>query len=514
MTMQVHLLVPGAMYLDGGSPASRALVGIPPCVKQFLRQGMTPPTTFVLPDTYVRRGIPQVALEFFFYHFLFVQGKAFGKLAADARLVVVGTSAQLARARTLLTHALAGPSIEEMAAWTDASGRPAMTPGAIAMLRSYRAWFAPKRAMVHGDGDAMHRCACNESAMYALDDVVEWRTYDAEQRALLAEGVMITRHGDDQFTVCQDDALWPIDLRDATDQLAALIALPPQAEPRTAEMFGVHCLGADAGFEPEHPTTGFAIALHGAWALVDTPIGAPELLARHGMDPAEVHVIMETHGHEDHMGSALAFLLEGWTAKTAIAYVASEPVYRVCVARLAALLDLTEAAAADLLAREFRGGVHRVRPGVTYEFCGARWQFAWTVHPVPTLGFRVTLLHRGRTYALAYSSDTAGRHGPLGTDAMAAAGFFDPRDDPFPSLVRGDEALVLWEAGGTHGDPIHVDVREWELLCTAHGIDAPVAFMHTRSLPPEYHAYVLARPGWHVTLIPLPPRAPAHRLAA
>ncbi|MBI4434133.1 MBL fold metallo-hydrolase [Candidatus Uhrbacteria bacterium] len=514
MAMRSRMFVPGAVLVDAGPQAS-VLVGIPPCLKQFLRQHIDPPTTFVVPDTFHRHGIAQVALEFFLYHFLFVRGKAFGKLPEDARLVVIGTTAQLVRARALVAHALAGSSPEEMATWTDDDGRAAMTPETIALLRRYRAWFAPKRPGFRATGDAAAQLVQHEAAMWTQEELIEWRAYDDHGCAVLTPGVIITHCGNDRCTVV-DASGEPlsIDLGDAAGQLAALIALHPKAAPRAAEVFGVHCLGSDSGFEPEHPTTGFAIALYGAWALVDAPIGAPELLERHGIDPTNVRMIVETHGHEDHMGSAIAFLLGGWTTNASIMYVAAEPVYRTCVERLAALLDISLQAATALFARAFRGGVYRVQAGPVYTFCGAHWQFAWTVHPVPTMGFRVSCAPHGRSYALAYSSDTAGHRGALGMDAMAAAGLFDPRNDPFSVLVRGDESLVLWEAGGTHGDPIHVDVREWASMCATHGRTIPAAFMHTRMLPAECSTYALARPGWHVTLVPPPVRRSRQRRAA
>src|SRR5688572_21656101 len=94
-------LMPGAEVIEAGEGANilRAQFGVPPCVKLWFQKKLPPPTTFVLPDEFFRSGVVQVCLEFFVYYFLFVIGKAFGKLPPEAKLTVIGTPEQLKRAQ-------------------------------------------------------------------------------------------------------------------------------------------------------------------------------------------------------------------------------------------------------------------------------------------------------------------------------------------------------------------------------------------------------------------------------
>jgi CRP-like cAMP-binding protein len=381
-----------------------------------------------------------------------------------------------------------------------------------------RAWFAPKRPGFHErrarlPADPEARLQGYEAEILPLDDVVEWRAFDAAGRAALFDGVDVRRLGGNRFAVGEKT----VDLNFAEDQAPHLISLPPSAAPVLPDVFEILCLGSDSGFELEHPTTGFAVCLNGSWAVVDAPVCASYLLAQYGIDLADVRAVVETHGHEDHMGSAIHFLLEFLTAGRSYTYLAAEPVYRTCAAKVAAILGVSEPEADRMLSRGRRdtsaepsGGVVRVTPGVPVRLLGATWRFAWTVHPIPTTGFRIELEHDGRARAIAYSSDTAPRGGPLGTDAMAREGFLDPDVDPFRALVRGNEDLVFWEAGGTNGDPIHYDAREWEALCAERGVRPPTVLMHTHPMPPGLRRHAVARPGMTWSIARGAPVPPAH----
>lgn len=539
-------LMPGAevVELGEGPAAQRAQFGVPPCVKLWFQKKLPPPTIFVLPDEFFRHGVVQVCLEFFVYYFLFVLGKAFGKLPPEAKLIVVGTEDQIRRARRVLDVTLFGFDTEEMRSWRGRSGgaghrRRLLSEKTIDLLRRMRAWFAPKKpgfaelcAFLKSPGAArkkdLHplvrsflenheqtgedlKLRAYEFAMLTLEDIIEWRTYDAEGKApLFSPQVVVTRQGQNRFTVSDGDTSLAIDLNFQEDPAPYLLSLPASPAPVVPDVFSVVCMGSDSGFELEHPTTGFAFCINGSWAVVDAPVCASYLLSQSGIDPAEVRVVLETHGHEDHMGSAIHFLLECLTSGRSYTYVAAEPVYRTCVAKVAAILGIPEEDADRMLTRGHRyetprgeapsGGVIRINPGVPMRLLGATWHFAWTVHPIPTTGFRIELSHEGRSYSIAYSSDTAPAKGFMGTDAMISEGFLHPKELPFSQLVRGNEDLVFWEAGGTYGDPIHFDAREWDGLCSAHNVQPNVIFMHTHPLPPSLRGRGLARPGmvWHV----------------
>ncbi|HEY3997549.1 MAG TPA: cyclic nucleotide-binding domain-containing protein, partial [Candidatus Xenobia bacterium] len=105
------------------------------------------------------------------------------------------------------------------------------------------------------------------------------------------------------------------------------------------------------------------------------------------------------------------------------------------------------------------------------------------------------------THSLVFSSDTGPWRGEYGLDAMKAEGFLDPAYDPLTLLVKGKEDIVFWEAGGTNGDPIHFDAREWARLCAERNLHPTTVFMHAHPMPPELRGHSLARPGMVWNLI-------------
>ncbi|NDD29021.1 MAG: MBL fold metallo-hydrolase [Proteobacteria bacterium] len=508
-------LLPGAevvgMEVDGVH--RHAQFGVPPCIKLWFQRRLAPPTTFVLPHRFFHRGVVQVSLEFFLYHFLFAAGKAFGRLPDSERMVVIGTADQLARCRRSLQVSLFGFSDEEMRSWTGPDVA-SLTEDEIGFIRSCQLFLAPKRQGFDGCGNLPQAPSALIEA-YArgridIDDVVEWRAFDDAGSAELFKGATVMHRGDGSFSVRAGDACAEVNVDFDDDQAPWLVTLPPSSEAVTSDVFKVLCLGADPGFELEHPTTGFAICINGLWAVVDAPLCASYLLARHGIDSADVRVVFETHGHEDHMGSGIHFMLECITSGRPYTYVAAEPVYRTCLVKVAAVLGVSEAEADAMLTgrqgeAQARARVLRVSPRSPVRMLGATWHFSWTVHPVPTTGFRIELEHDGRVHALSYSSDTTSTRGAMGIAAMKAAGFLAPEIDPFAPLLRGDEDIVFWEAGGTSGDPIHFDAREWDTMCRERGISPTVVFMHTHSLPPEMRNHALARPGMSWTLASFAP---------
>lgn len=556
--MKHWTLMPGAEVVesDHGGSTERAQLGIPPCMKLWLQRHLPPPTVLVLPDVFFRHGVVQVCAEFFLYHYLFVRGKAYGKLPEDARLTIVGTQEQLRRARRILEVTLFGFTADEMRRWTDLEaygGQGRRIPDeTVHMFRQMRAWFNPKKpgfdqlktfveeawretaptlgkTVAAGTLDGRPalvqrfveryrdhklddlRLLAFEFASFQLDDFIEWRPYDQTGRVpLLASGVVLHRQGDNQFVVEDGEQRVSIDLNFGQSQAPWLITLPPSPAPVVADTFEVLCLGSDSGFEMEHPTTGFAICLNGQWAVVDAPVCASYLLSQYGIEARDVRVVVETHGHEDHMGSGIHFLLECLTSGHSYTYVAAEPVYRTCLVKAAAILGVTEEEAEVLLKHGVRDQsapgaaprVVRIRPGVPVRLLGATWHFVWMVHPVPTTGFRIELHQPGRTHALAYSSDTAPWRGDLGIQEMVRQGFLDAGYDVMSLLILGNEDLVFWEAGGTNGDPIHFNGREWDEQCHARGLHPPVVFMHAHPMPPELRRHSLARPGMVWSLAP------------
>ena len=137
-----------------------------------------------------------------------------------------------------------------------------------------------------------------------------------------------------------------------------------------------------------------------------------------------------------------------------------------------------------------------VVPGKTYQLFGATWEFFYTVHPIPTIGFRVSVEdEEGVMHTMLHSSDLT--HFKSMDDLVVQGAITESHRDRMKNLVRGDEELVMLDAGGglIHGEP-----ADWA--------GRMAAFPNTRFL--YYHAnpskvdtsrFEVATPGWsHVFL--------------
>ena len=85
--------------------------------------------------------------------------------------------------------------------------------------------------------------------------------------------------------------------------------------PEPIEVLGIFCLNAPGHFWP-HPANVFAIPDENGLALIDAGCGGPAGreylkagLAKLGRNPGDVHTVLLSHAHPDHMG-ALSWLLE------------------------------------------------------------------------------------------------------------------------------------------------------------------------------------------------------------
>src|ERR1035441_5742229 len=88
-----------------------------------------------------------------------------------------------------------------------------------------------------------------------------------------------------------------------------------------------------------------------------------------------------------------------------------------------------------------------VLPGKTYHMYGATWEFFYTVHSIPTIGFRVTVPdEKGNPHTLLHSSDLDHFKGmeQLVRDGAVSQEHFDR----MRNLVRGDETLAMIAVGG------------------------------------------------------------------
>src|SRR5581483_7843434 len=137
-----------------------------------------------------------------------------------------------------------------------------------------------------------------------------------------------------------------------------------------------------------------------------------------------------------------------------------------------------------------------VIPGKTYYMYGATWEFFYTVHSIPTIGFRVTVCdEKGKPYTLLHSSDLDNFKG---MEQLVKEGSVSQEHyDRMRNLVRGDECLAMIDAGGgqIHGEP-----SEWdEVIAKNPGTE--FLFYHVNPSKVDTQKYQVAQPGWGKTFL-------------
>ncbi len=460
--MDITPVAPGCHHIQG--PQESALLGCPPEVlKALLRAKMKVPHVVVLPDIPHKDGISQMALEFLGYWFLFVeQGFQGGK-----KFRILGTKSMCRRLVDILRVTLLGPTREEMKHWGIGKGRADM------LVRM-------------SDGMAIKK----GNKVLQVEDFFEFvhlSDREVKEGTPLFAGtdeVKVRRLGGNRFEVTGADRKQEIDLNFEGEQLPPLVDLSGEVE--KPEKLRVKILGCYSGFDPEGPTTGMVMWVNGNGFLVDVPAGIRRYLKQVGAAKDQLTAVIQTHVHDDH--SSLSELL---ISEHALTLISTREIYESAVLKAARILGESVEMVKSLIK------FVEVVPGKTYQMYGATWEFFYTVHPIPTMGFRVTVLdEEGKPHVVLHSSDTC--HFKALSNLVSEGSVAAPHAERMRNLVRGDEALAMLDAGGgmIHGEP-----SDWD-PCIERYPKTEFLFYHVN--PSKVDArYQVARPGWGRTYLPL-----------
>ena len=205
----------------------------------------------------------------------------------------------------------------------------------------------------------------------------------------LAEGVQLKLMPSDEVQLRVGDKPWqrfwyrPRGLQAAAASPAARFEPP---------VFGITVIGSGHGFDSSANTSGFVIWLNGRGVLVDPPVNTTEWLASNGVDARLVEEVILTHCHADHDAGTLQMCMQ----EGRVRLVTTPTVLESFVRKYRGLLGLS----GDELRILF--DFEPVHFGESLNIAGGKFDFHYTFHPVPTLGFEMEFL--GKKFA--YSCDT------------------------------------------------------------------------------------------------------------
>jgi CRP-like cAMP-binding protein len=219
-------------------------------------------------------------------------------------------------------------------------------------------------------------------------------------------------------------------------------------EPFQPPEFGVTCLGPSHGFDPEQNTSGFILWINKTGVMVDPPVNSTSWLLDSNVNPKLIDTIILTHCHADHdAGTFQKILQEG-----KVNVYSTPTVMQSFLRKYSAVTNIPESHLYHLFT------FIPIKMDVQYNIHGALFQFFYTIHSIPTIGFHFA--YRDKTFL--YSSDHY--NDPNGQQLLVDKGIISEERKAFFRNLFTDIDIIYHEAGIP---PLHT----------------PVAYLN--SLPPQ-----------------------------
>lgn len=383
-------------YIQFGSP--------PETIKDTMMLPNKVPKIFVLPNELfnIEKGIAVAELEFpiYYNHFL-CQGKT----------TILGTHEQKEQLLVVLRESVFGPEVIDLASdyldGAESEGFPDID-SEIKFFRGNR----------------------------RLEDLVEFLEF--KDNVIELENISIERRGKKGFTVFENEeeiAKVPgnIEYRMKYDIGAGL------AEPFQAPEFGITCLGPSHGFDPNDNTSGFIVWVNGRGIMIDPPVNSTEWLSQSNVNPKLIDHIILTHTHADHDAGTFQKILEEFP----VTIHTSKTVMDSFIRKYTAMTGLAK----DQLYELFN--FNPVTIGKPMYIEGAKFVYHYTLHSIPTIGFRMHYQNQSFLYTSDHLND------PDTIDKLYEQGIFPESRYKFLKNFPWNYNIIYHEAGIP---PLHTPV--------------------------------------------------------
>jgi len=166
-------------------------------------------------------------------------------------------------------------------------------------------------------------------------------------------------------------------------------------EPYLPPLFAVTCLGPSHGFDPEENTSGFIIWLNHQGVMVDPPVNSTEWLVDSNVSPKFIDSIILTHCHADHDAGTFQKILE----EGKVTVYATETVMMSFLRKYSALSGV----GIPYLIKLF--DFHPIKIGRPIYINGGRFDFFYTLHSIPCVGFKMEFQNQSFVYSSDHNND-------------------------------------------------------------------------------------------------------------
>jgi ribonuclease BN (tRNA processing enzyme) len=205
--------------------------------------------------------------------------------------------------------------------------------------------------------------------------------------------------------------------------------------------FGITFLGSSNGFDPVDSTSGFIVWINQKGILVDPPTFSTDALLKIGIPPSMIDKIILTHVHADHDSGIFQKIL----SSTATEIITTPTIMGSFVRKYSAIIGISP----EDLRRLFQFRPVTLNHSLT--LYGATFQFFYSFHSIPCIGFKV--FHGEES--IYYTGDTFYDAAKL--NELHQKGLFSK--ERLQELTERDlenYSYILHEAGGA---PIHTTIE-------------------------------------------------------
>ena len=363
---QNFTIMPGINQLPRGGyvvPTSSGLIqfGAPPeTIKDTMVLPEKVPRIFILPDQMfsIEKGIAVAELEFpiYYNHFL-----------CQKKTYILGTQEQYEQLLIVLSESVFGPEKIDLSGEYPNGDKSDGFPDMQAEMNFFR-------------GDRK------------IEDLIHFGVF--KKNRIQINNVTIERVDKKGFMVYDEDKLvaeFPltIEYRVMHDVGARL------PEPYEAPEFGITCLGPSHGFDPTNNTSGFIIWVNGRGIMVDPPVNSTEWLRSSNVNPKLIDHIILTHTHADHDAGTFQKILEEFP----VTIHTTETVMDSFIRKYTALTKMSKTQLYNL----FKFKPVTIDTPMFIE--GAKFIYHYTLHSIPTIGFRMHYQNQSFLYTSDHLND-------------------------------------------------------------------------------------------------------------
>lgn len=349
-------LLPRGGYLVGTS-AGYVQFGAPPeTIKDTMSLPKQVPKIFVLPGELfnVEKGISVAELEFPIYFNHFLKGR---------KTYILCTEKQRSQLLSVLQESVFGPESLDLRSEYPDGGKSFGFPNMKAEIDHFR-------------GDRK------------IEDLVTFGIF--KNNKIKINDITIHREEGKNFKIYDKEkplaeVPWTIEYKIKYDIGERL------KEPFDPPELGITCLGPSHGFDPEDNTSGFILWINKHGIMVDPPVNSTEWLRDSNVNPRFIRHVILTHCHADHDAGTFQKIIED----APVTIHTTETVMDSFIRKYYSMTKISKSRLLELF--EF----NPVQMDTPVFIEGAQFIFHYSLHSIPSLGFR--FMFRNRSFF--YTSD-------------------------------------------------------------------------------------------------------------